>query len=234
MFGDSYSATDYCVPWRESFWGLAAQHLDVDCVFNYSALGNSLDTLIYLLLVEQANIKLNTNSLLLVCVPALERITWHDMSQESEYHYQKITRDGKISNVPVDNHRNLRCDPLYQVVPEMAKVLERSWTETQGLVKLFLLYHYLEKLGAPFMIMNMCFNYPRHGWPNDFFQDWFSDRDNVILFENTYASINIDINRPVDYDLYKWQGHHGSKGNKKFFESGLKPKLESYVKRIRS
>lgn len=234
VFGDSYSTTDYCVPWRESFWGLAAQHLAIDRILNYSALGNSLDTLIYLLQVEQQNINFGPDSLVMVCVPALERITWHDMSQDSLYQYQDITLAGEISNVPVDSHRNLRCDPLYQVVPEMAKVLERSWTETQGLSKLFFLFHYLEKLGTPFMIMNMCFNYPRQGWPTNFFQDWFDTKDNVILFENTYASINVDVNRPVDYDLYRWQGHHGSEGNKRFFELGLKPKLENYVKRLRS
>lgn len=234
MFGDSYSTTDYCVPWRESFWGLAAADLGVDCISNYSAVGNSLDTLIYLLSVESRNINSGPDSLIMVCVPPLERITWHDISQESLYHYQRITPDGEISNVPVDSHRNLRCDPIYQVVPEMAKVLERSWTETQGLTKLFMLYHYLEKVGSPFVIVNMCFNYPRHGWPNSYYQDWFADKDNVILFDNTYASINVDVHRPVDYDLYQWQGHHGADGNKRFFELGLKPKLESYVKRLRS
>ena len=34
------------------------------------------------------------------------------------------------------------------------------------------------------------------------------------------------LNKPADFDQYGWMGHHGAAGNKYFFETLVKPKLE--------
>ena len=63
--------------------------------------------------------------------------------------------------------------------------------------------------------------------PSDFLLPYCMKHKNCILFENTYYSVNVGINRPVDATSENvWRGHHGAPGNQLFFEKSIKPKLE--------
>jgi len=47
-----------------------------------------------------------------------------------------------------------------------------------------------------------------------------------VIFDNTYYSVNYqDRIEPVDFDQYKWHGHHGSEGNANWYNKVIKPKM---------
>jgi len=229
IFGDSYSTADFCVPWAQSFWGLAAQRLAVQDIWNFSQPGYSLDMISHLVISQRD--RLHDQSLVLICVPPLERVTWHDNTNQSCAKTVHI-KQGNTNISDVAGTTGLVNDPIHAVVPEMAKILERSWTEHQGLQKMFLLYHFLGSTDAAFVIMNMCSPFVRNpGWPDNDLCDWFASKPNTIIFDKTYAGINHGVNPPVDYDQFGWQGHHGVDGNAKFFYESLWPVIEAcYIK----
>ena len=47
-----------------------------------------------------------------------------------------------------------------------------------------------------------------------------------VIFDNTYYSVNYqDQIKPVDFDEYGWQGHHGPEGNANWYNKVLKSKM---------
>ena len=208
---------------------MAAERVGANEIYNYSSPGLNLDLMTHLMITDRENIHWGEDSLVLFCATHLERITLHDTDKDlnlAVIHNNELT----IKSAPCS--RGLRSASVWQAVPEIAKVYDRSWTDHQGLMQLYLIYHWLSLKNTPFIIANMCIEYPRTpGWPTDYLCDWWADQPNAIIFQNTYRDINIGINRPVDYNEYGWGGHHGPEGNLLFFEKSLWPVIEKcYLK----
>jgi hypothetical protein len=62
--------------------------------------------------------------------------------------------------------------------------------------------------------------------PSDFVLPYALNHSRCILFKDTYYGINININKPADFDQYGWNGHHDAVGNQYFFEKSLLPTMQ--------
>jgi hypothetical protein len=105
---------------------------------------------------------------------------------------------------------------------------DRSWVETQVLRTIFLLTTWLDSKNANYMILNLSKDLDRdNSWgPSEFVLPYAIQHPRCILFENTYHGINLNINKPADYNDFGWNGHHGPAGNAYFFEKSLLPHMQ--------
>lgn len=225
VFGDSYSTPDVYVAPADSFWGLTAARASIPAITNCSSKGNSLDSVSHLLISIQNKIDW-TNDLIFVGIPPLERITvvGDDQQQICQLDTANWTKEW------IDNTILSGTTTLQNYGEDRVMVLHsnRSWTETQALQKIFLLTAWLDSKQANYLILNLSKPFdPTDCLPsNEFLLPYTKNHSRCILFTDTYQSINIDINQPVDYNKYGWNGHHGSAGNLRFFEKSLWPKLK--------
>jgi hypothetical protein len=47
----------------------------------------------------------------------------------------------------------------------------------------------------------------------------------MLIFDNTYYSINLNLHKPSDFDTYGWFGHHDVNGNKHWYDNAIKPMI---------
>ena len=149
-----------------------------------------------------------------------------DNHKDTRYNRQVLTRDWSVQNEPVLCHRGLEIIKGHEA-QNMAIYLDRSWLETLALNSIFLLSQWLDSKKANYVIhtLGKAFDANNIWDPTTFNLKYCKSHSRCILFENTYNSVNINLNKPVDFDRYGWLGHHGPAGNKHFFESSLKDKL---------
>ena len=224
VWGDSYSTPDYCVQPAESFWGLTAQFLKVDTIVNYSWPGCSFSSICHMLISQQHNWE---QDYLLIGIPPLERLTVFDDFKDTKYHAHCISLDTWYNTQDQINcHTGLKNIPGWGS-EKMVVYSDRAWTETQVLSQLFLLTAWLDSVNASYLIVNLSKPLDANNvWdPSAFVLPWALDHNKMILFDNTYYSVNKHVHKPVDFDKYSWEGHHGSQGNRHFFESSIKKKL---------
>ena len=227
VFGDSHTTPEYNVAPDKSFWGLVTTQCQVQEIINCSRPGNSFDTVCHLLVGSSKEINWQQD-LVFIGIPPLERITVFDNYKNTEYTGNRInTSTWAVEKFDVSCHRGLECLQHYGSDKELIIHADRSWLETQILRQIFLLTQWLDKMTANYMIINLAKSFDKNNvWgPSEGLLDYCIMHNRSILFDKTYHSINIDINRPVDYDTYGWHGHHGVDGNKFFFEESLLPKL---------
>ena len=226
MLGDSYSTPGYCVSPVDSFWGLAASHLEVETVLNYSWPGNNLDSIVHILISEQNKIDW-AQDFLLIGIPPLERLTVFDDFKDTKYNVNQLdTTTWTMEPVPLTCHTGLKNIPGWEA-EKMVVYSDRSWTETQALSKLFLLASWLDSVGASYLVANLAKPLDENNaWgPTEFLLPWAKSRSDMILFNDTYYSVNEHVHKPADFYRFKWQGHHGPAGNKHFFEKSIKNRL---------
>lgn len=226
MFGDSYTTPGAWVDVPDSFWGLAADALDIPVIINCSRPVNSWTSVQHLLIGMYPRIDWH-NDLLFIGVPPLERITVFDNHKNTPYLGHKIARPGwKTELIPINHHRGLVCLQNYGTDKQLILHSDRSWLETDVMRQIFLLSSWLESMSANYLILNLSKDFDRNNqWgPSEFILDYCLHLKPGILFEKTYHGINIGVNRPVDSDSP--EGHHGSAGNRYFFENSLLPKLK--------
>jgi hypothetical protein len=226
VFGDSYTTPNMCVSPAESFWGLLAKKLDISTVVNCSRPVNSFDSVCQLVIGIQNQIDWH-NDLILIGIPPLERITVFDSYTDTEY--LGHTFDTQFWNeikFDIPCHRGLVCLQNYGTDKELIIHHDRSWLETQTLRTVFLLTTWLDSINANYLILNLSKNLDKNNvWgPSDFVLQYCINHSRCILFENTYYSVNIGVNRPADSDTP--EGHHGSAGNQYFFEKSLLPHMQ--------
>lgn len=228
VFGDSFTTPDYCVDSQDSFWGLTAQYLNIPEIINYSKPGNSFDTVQQLLIGSAADINWSTD-LLFIGLPPLERITVFDNFKDTKYigHIIKTT-DWACASFEVPSHNGLECLQNYGGDQQLIIHSDRSWLETQVLRTIFLLTNWLDSVGAQYLILNLSKDLDENNqWgPSNFVLPYCKNHKNCILFKDTYHGINLNINKPADFDKFRWNGHHGPDGNKYFFEQSLLPRLK--------
>lgn len=228
VFGDSFTTPDYCVSARDSFWGLTAQNLNIPEIINYSKPGNSVDTVEQLLIGSTPEINWSKD-LLFIGLPPLERITIFDNFKDTKYIGHVIdTTDWTCSDHNVLAHNGLECLQNYGSDQLLIIHSDRSWLETQILRTIFLLTQWLDSVGARYLILNLSkdLDENNHWGPSNFVLPYCKNHKNCILFKDTYHGINVNINKPADFDKFGWNGHHGPNGNKYFFEQSLLPRLK--------
>ena len=226
VLGDSYTTPDFCVSPNESFWGLAAQHLSVDSIVNYSWPGNSFDSILHILASQQNNFDWQQDYFL-IGLPPLERLTVFDNFKDTRY--SKCIIDNSTWN---ETKEELSCHTGLTTIAgwkaeQMVIYHDRSWVETQTLTKLFYLVSWLQSNQASYLILNLSKPFDQNNiWgPSEFVLPWAMAHDRMVLFKDTYYSINENIHKPADFAKHGWHGHHGPAGNRHFFEKSIKNKL---------
>lgn len=227
VYGSSNSLPNVAVPMHESFWGLTAQELKVKEIVNYSSLRNSFDGVLHTLVSMQSEYNW-ADDFFLIGVPPLERWTVFDNHADTTTLASKIdTKNWKQEKFENDcfhgliniSFHNDKSTVLYE---------DRAWTETLALNKIFLLTSWLDSIKANYLIVNLSKNFDKNNiWrPTQFLLPYCLNHERSILFDKTYVSINENVNKPVDYNEYGWDGHHGPAGNKNFYENSILPKLK--------
>lgn len=226
VFGDSYTTPGVCVDPPDSFWGLAAQALNIDVIMNCSRPVNSWTSVQHLLIGMSEQITWQ-NDLIFIGVPPLERITVFDDYKDTRYSGLKIkTKDWVLEKFPISCHHGLECLQNYGTDKQLILHSDRSWLETDVMRQIFLLSSWLESVSANYLILNLSKDLDKNNrWgPSELLLDYCTQLRPSILFEKTYHGINIGVNRPADSDGP--EGHHGPAGNRYFFENSLLPKLK--------
>jgi len=226
VFGDSHTTPGLAVSPQDSFWGLAAETLDIAVIMNCSRPRNSWTSVQQLLVGMSGQINWQ-NDLVFIGIPTLERITVFDNYKDTGYLGHKITRKGwSKENVPIACHHGLVCLQNYGTDKQLILHSDRSWLETDVMRQIFLLSSWLESVSANYLILNLSRDLDRNNrWgPSEFLLDYCMKLKPSILFEKTYQGINIGVNQPDD--MVFLEGHHGPAGNRYFFDNSLLPKLK--------
>jgi len=227
VFGDSYSTPHVCVSPRDSFWGLTASALSVDTVIDCSRSKLSFDSVCQMLVGEQQSYNFDRD-FFIIGIPPLERITIFDDHKDTTFEnsiFDTGTWQEETSNVV--SHRGL-INLQYSDLDKLSVLIsDRSWIETQALRQIFLITRWLDSCNANYIIVNLSKNLDRSNqWgPSQYILDYCANHSRCKLFEDAMYDVNLNINKPADYDRYGWYGHHGPVGNKHFFETSIKDKL---------
>jgi hypothetical protein len=226
VFGASNSLTGYHVDPSESYWGLTANLLGVDTIYNFSWAGNSFDSICHTLIAQQPRYNWQ-DDFFLIGVPTLERWTVFDNHKDTVTTATKlVTNNWQVEKFEVESHHGLENISFYN---DKSTVLfeDRAWTEVMTLKTIFLLNSWLDSKNANYLIVNQSKDLDLNNvWrPSEFLLPACSSHDKNILFENGYYSVNLNKHKPVDFKQHGWHGHHGPAGNAHFFETSIKGKL---------
>jgi hypothetical protein len=228
VFGDSYTTPEVCVTPKDSFWGLTAIHCNIPTIINCSRPGNSFDSVNHILVSMQQQFNWDQD-LFLIGIPPLERITVFDDYKDTEYLAHDInSKTWDTNKFQISPHHGLIGLQYYGTDKQLIIHSDRSWLETQTLRTIFLLTAWLDSKNANYMLINLSKDLDINNvWgPSEFVLPYAINHSRCILFENTYHGINLNVNRPVDFDQFGWTGHHGPSGNKHFFEKSLLPQMQ--------
>jgi hypothetical protein len=227
VFGDSFVTPDFCVSPAESFWGLAANALTISEIINYAWAGSSLESIKHVLISEQDQYNWDTD-LFLIGIPPLERLTFNIESgstvESCGHKYQTSTWKGQ--QFKINSHYGLIQD-LDLCARVLAYYESRAWLEVQAMQEIFLITTWLDSVNANYVIINLSHDFDLSTtWSSaKWLVNYCKNHNRCMLREDTYQSINCGINEPADYNLFGWSGHHGSNGNKYFFEKSLWPRM---------
>jgi hypothetical protein len=224
MYGDSYSTPHYCVEPEDSFWGLVSTELDAESVINCSWPGNSFDSISHMLISNQFDYDWQRD-FFLIGIPPLERWTVFDNHKNTVNNGFEIdTTNWNENKFEIMCHHGLIN---VSFVNDRSTIVfeDRSWTEVMALKHIFLLHSWLDSVNANYLIINLSKPFMHEKWlPNEFLFQFVLDHKKNIIFQDTYQSINIGVNKPADSN--DPNGHHGPAGNKYFFEKSLLPKIK--------
>lgn len=224
VYGDSYSTPGFCVDPRDSWWGQMALALDIDSVENYSWPGNNIDSIAHLIV---AGAGFAQDDCVVIGVPPIERFTvFGEEDQEIRYHrfFKNLI---KMDQPIVKEHSGLKQVTTHQLGREYVTLWNRGWAEAQVLRELFLLKQYILQWTSKVLIVNLAEPFqPATQWPTlNSIQRRFLADPHSILFEDTYYSVNKDVNRPIDFDTHGWHGHHDATGNHHWYETIILPRM---------
>jgi hypothetical protein len=227
VFGDSHSTPEVCVSPQQSFWGLTASALQVNTVINCSRPKISFDSVCQMLVGEQQRYNFDQD-FFIIGLPPLERITVFDNHKDTALvssAFDTKTWQAETSNVA--SHHGL-VNLQYRELDKLSVLIsDRSWIETQVLRQIFLITQWLDLCKANYIIVNLSKNLdPMNHWgPSQYILDYCVNHTRCKLFDGSIYDVNLNINKPADYNSYGWYGHHDSVGNQHFFEISIKDKL---------
>lgn len=227
VFGDSYSTPNVCVSPQESFWGLTASALSVDTVINCSRRKMSFDSVCQILVGEQQQYNFDQD-FFVIGLPPLERITVFDNHKDTALVSSVFdTKTWQVETNDVASHHGL-INFQYKELGRLTMLIDcRDWLEAQIFRQIFLITQWLDSYKANYIIVNLSnnLNATNHWGPNQYILDYCLAHQKCILFDGSMYDVNLNINRPADYNMYGWKGHHGPAGNRHFFETSIKDKL---------
>ena len=230
VFGDSYSTPEFCVAAKESFWGLTAHALGVDCVDNFSHPGFSLDHIMHIILNEEFDF---CRDYFVIGIPPLIRYVAYSDTYKSTWTKCSYTNSlDVVQNTVVEslsNTQKFTFEHQFKNNKQDATRFNSEWNDVYNLEKIFLLHQYLMLKNAKFIIVNL--SNPIHYqdmWPaGKSIMNKIYCLDECVVFDNTYYSVNyIDGIKPADFDKYSWQGHHGAEGNKNWYNKVIELKIK--------
>jgi hypothetical protein len=228
VFGDSYTTPDVCVSPEQSFWGLTAKELGVSTICNLSRSGNSFDSICQLLVGEQSDYNWKTD-FFFITIPPLERITVFDDFKDTLYKkYLFNLPTWNKDSASVLSHHGLISISSHHLDKFLIMHLDRAWLEVQVLRELFLISQWLDSKKANYIIVNVSkdLDIDNHWGPSEFVLRYCKEHPKFLLFEKSLYNINLNINKPGDFDQYGWFGHHDSTGCEYFFEHSILPLLK--------
>ena len=220
IFGDSYSTPDFCVDPQDSWWALCAGLLPVTEIHNHSWPGNNIESIAHTIL----NTDINRDDFIIVAVPPLERLTYFAGDAGKVQHYTVYNHSIQQQYTqPELCHTGLLQIATHQSGQDNVDRWNRSWSEATALRELLLLDALLDKvmfcgMADPFM--------ENSEWPTIKTLIKKTKQPQFQLYKNTYYSVNLHINEPVDYDTHGWFGHHGPVGNRHYFDTTAKPTMQ--------
>lgn len=227
VFGDSYSTPNVCVDPDKSFWALTAVELGVDTVINCSRPKISFESVCHMLVGEQQRYNFEQD-FFIIGLPPLERITVFDDYKDTALRssiFDTKTWQAEINNVA--SHHGL-INMQYAELDKLSVLIsDRSWIETQTLRQIFLITQWLDSQNANYIIVNLSKNLDKNNrWgPSQYILDYCLTHKRCQIFDDSFYDVNLNINKPADFDIHGWFGHHGPVGNKHFFETSIKNKL---------
>lgn len=225
VFGDSYSTPNFCVEPQDSFWGLSADYLGVSTIMNYSWPGNNWESIQHMV-VSMRN-DFGPDDYVIVGIPPIERLTVFDPNERVYYGQEFTNTFNPRRQLRVTCHESLEQNTTHALNPEAAKFYNRTWRELEVMRSVITLSTWLRMWAIKSIIVNLSepFSYDT-GWSTaKQIINQCQEINELLLFENTYYSINHYRVRPVDFDTHGWFGHHGADGNFAFFEQAILPKL---------
>jgi len=220
VFGDSYTTPNYCVAQQDSWWGLCAGLLPVDEIHNHSWPGNNIESIAHTIL----HTDIDRDDFVIVAVPPMGRITYFAGEAAKLQHYTVYNHDMQQQYTqPELCHKGLTQIPTHETEKENIDRWDNSWGEATALRELLLLDVLLDKV--MFCVMSTPFM-EKSSWPTIKTLIKKTKKPQFQTCKNTYYSVNLHINKPVDYDTYGWFGHHGAIGNKHYFNITAKPTMQ--------
>ena len=224
IFGDSYSTPNYFVEPQLSWWGLLAKQLDMP-VCNYSWPGNNIDSIQHIVVSNRD--QFNKDDFVVIGIPPKERLTIfkNDAVPKPVTHFDKNLVQTHISDVLT--HQGLDQCTMHEMGKDMVNAYNVSWQEAKILKDIILLSHWLDSVVNKHIIVNLGVPFqPVTEWPTlKSLQEQALENKKILVFSNTYYSVNKDVHKPVDYDTWGWQGHHGAEGNALWYNSVLRTLL---------
>jgi len=224
IFGDSYSTPNFLVEPQLSWWGLLAKQLDMP-VCNYSWPGNNIDSIQHIIVSSKHTF--NKDDVVVVGIPPVERFTvFKDGAPAKEVvNFDNNLVQTHTSEVTV--HHGLEQLTMHTASKETVDTYNRSWQEAQILKDMIFLSTWLNTVVDKHIIVNLGVPFqPVTEWPTlKSLQEQALENKKILVFSDTYYSVNKDVHKPVDYDTHGWFGHHGAEGNKLWYNSVLRKLL---------
>jgi hypothetical protein len=226
VFGDSFSTPNAFVEPKDSFWMLTGLNLNVDNIYNYSWPGNSIDSVIHMLISDSDQFDWE-NDFFLIGVPPLARLTLISQDDKKSYHRNVYNESGGwIDQQLILCHHGLENRSFYND-PLAIRFEDLTWTEIQACRLIYLVNSWLDSQRANYILLNLSKDFNQDSpATGKFLLEKCLNHSNNMLIGKTYHGINLGINKPADYDRYGWNGHHGASGNLYFFKQSLWPKIK--------
>lgn len=229
VFGGSSSTPDFQVDSNLSWWGKMALELGVDRVMNYSWPGNNLESILHIIVSSPD--MFNKNDYVVIGVPPVERATFFD-EEKSEYYFTTLNKTlNESMKTKVQYHESLKQLSIHQLGKEIVNNWNRSWAEAIALRSIITALLYIEKQTPNVLITNLSKPFQtlqeKDNWPVlEGLQKQAENDPRIMLFKDTYFSVNYKLNKPVDFTEFGWHGHHGPVGNQHWYDTSLKPKMK--------
>lgn len=231
IFGDSYSTPEFLVSREESWWGLLTSDLanKINKVENFSWPGNNIDSIAHI--ITSRIDMFNADDYIVVGIPPVPRLTMYN--PEKNFMPQKTLLDVNLVEQDREDilcHSGLAQYSVHDMGKEYVSVYDPGWGQAQALRTLLLLNNYMQsKINCKHLVfLNLGEPYQREEyWPTlRYLQEQLPD--NMLIFDNTYYSANLNLHVPVDFDSHGWFGHHGPAGNKHWYDVAVRPMLTKF------
>lgn len=208
--GDSYSTPGGCVDPVDSYWSKFGAHIQATKIVNFAYPGKSNNGMIR----NATRFCLDhpeEDLFVLIGFSHLERYDYFDEHQHS-YKSSKTPNPLEFGVVSEHAHQNQDRIQFYNREFEESKFLSALINFHGGLTTRPNIKFMLHSCTNPLVISNMPLL-------ERFYQEVQSYPRVINLFNDTYLSLNQRLGvKPVDFDAFKWQGHHGPEGNATYAE----------------